>query len=1185
MAQQKTYEESVGIYSTATSISEALVPKSDRVNGRGGQSTINKKPIPSQTSATTTPTPSVRSPIKYFIPFSPQASSTPLTANNSLYCTSNSLGGSGGFFHNNTTNHTNSGELSMRKQTLLRRMWSREFQHSKKYSGSWSPPLRKSTSHHQESRLKKFNTLPEFISSSCEKCKELGVLSRDNEEDLLSCENKEDKSQQTDFECDINANNLQKQQSNLSSASSSASTIIQSSEIGAIKNSSATIDSNGNNIIICMTALQQEQQDPNIIGDEEMLQVEIDGNNNAPPPTDMMIATSTSRIGDKYLKKQYSTQLDEGFHPTEEQTSSNFHYRRLREEKLSEAEIDQYISQMLIDNLNNVIRTVNENLQANGEHNLVKIDYDHQQESLQQAHHQFANINSASASEVVGEENRNGLYGNSSNNNNNNIKHSSNDDNKFVRNQHEISIQMRNAKNGDTSSKNRNSNEPYSPASGEYIAVERDICENTDVNSLKLSIEDCTAAQRHYFSTYKSVSDQSTSTELSNESQLEVTALINTGTSYPFPSSSNERPTQIIIPRVIGPKTESMEVNPSSSSAQEDDEFDGIPDSDDDDISDVDSLDDVVTIKAKKLNEIAHAQHKKAQALFRQTHMKGQAFFVPIVDTEMQPIDDHIIVADTMPEKLKERLILRERRREFKRQKEAKIKQWRMQQYIERKMEQMNVVNEYLADLKNSGGAFKVIPMPSKTQPLEASAYKRSQNPLSGGSGWVAKSRAPSTQQQQLSSESPSDKSTKSKKLRSNIGNLETYKIDARGNMQIQAPKAEKVVKPKIKRSTYTSISELKRAGKAKLKTPSEAPSSSRNKSVPSSKRTIIIPPTSSASSIEMTDAHRRSQVMKDVQQMSIYKNDLTPDPDSGPSRKMWKTEIQEGDKHIEILEIVECVDGNTLAQQAPEHVTNNFNHHHLLPQSHHNFYNNHPSTSSTTHPMYVNKTFSVKTTTSNYDDSLNGRHYASKIPIPVYKRVHYRHEPFAFYEPSSPSNHQNSSSTDAEDSSASSSAVQSSSKVDRMIANLLMEALKSPDDMAIEFIKSPKIRRSKRRSQSPSGIDSSSTGYYTGDSSSRRSASNSAGKYQHRFEVIPEEKSSFSVDSSNDDFIEDEDEEEEEKLNMINEDWKSKKNLQNNDIKTRTITPQRMQEEDEDEKENVVKENDNEEEEEEKSM
>ncbi|KAG5682280.1 hypothetical protein PVAND_011643 [Polypedilum vanderplanki] len=1133
LAHQKSCEESTSVYS------------SDTITKRNGQSTtaINNKPIQSQTPPSRT-----ASPIKYFIPLSPQSNNVSSSSSNG-----HPTFGSGCLsFHS-------SSEISMRKQTLLRRMWSREFQHSK-YSGSLSPPLRKATHHSTQSRLKKFNTLPEFISTSCEKCKELGVISRDNfDEDL--CENKEDKSQQTDFDnrTTTTVTNEEKEEEEerekskesdshqLSSASSNASTIIQStvnnnaSQTSEIKNSSVVTDSNGNNIIICMTALQNQQSnESNTVGDsEEMLQIEIDSNNNNATNIETINTTTTikssidiGRNGDKYLKKQFSTQLeDEGYHPSEEIPSVTYH--RLREERLNETEIDQYISQMLIDNLNNVIKTVNENLQANGERNLVKIDY------------------APPSSEVV-----------------ESVLYNANDNK--LRNQHEIAIQMRNAKNGDNG-KNRNSNESVSLA--DYIAVERDTYENSDVNSQRFN-------QRHYFSTYvdsKSVSEHSTSTELSSDHQ--ITAIINTGTSYPH---NLNRPESILVPRVIGPKTESMEVNPSSSSAQEDDEFDGVPDSDDEDLSDVDSLDDVVTIKAKKLSELAHQQHKKAQALFRQTHLKGQAFFVPIVDTE-QPIDEHIVVADTMPEKLKERLVLRQRRRDLKKQSEMKMKQWRMQAFIERKMEQMNVVNDYLADLSNSGGAFKIIGMSSKQIPIETNAYKKSNI---GGSGWVPKQRV---QAQAPSGESTSEKSSsKSKKLRNDIGMLESYKIDARGNMQIQAPKSEKEKpnRPKNKRTSYTSTNDSKRSSssKTKLKTPSEIIS---RKSNPSSKRVMSNIPTSSASSVEAIDARRR-QIMKDVQQMSVYKNDLTPDPDSGPKRKMWKTEIQEGDKHIEILEIVECVDGHMLAQQAPETNNNNNNSlNHLFTsspsintQNHHK--NNHIPSSSH-HPMYINKTFSVKT--SGFDDT--GRHmYASKIPVPVYHRQQLRHRqhPFMHYElrDTSPTSNNQSSSTDAEESLTSAgSSINNppSSKVDRMIANLLMEALKNPEDLGIEFMNSsPNVRHVKRRSQSPGpGADSSSTGYYTGDSS-RRSASNSAGKYHHRFEVIPEEKSSFSVDSSNDDFIEDEEEEnlKTEKLNTINNDWKSKKNLQNNDIKTRNSTPQKQESnenivvEKEEEKENV---------------
>ena len=321
---------------------------------RNGQRTINKEQTPPTTTTRTA------SPIKYFIPLSPQSTMS-----------TNNFGGSGGFLSN---------EISMRKQTLLRRMWSREFQHTK-YSGSWSPPLRRST-HQPQSRLQKFNTVPEIISASCEKCRELGVLTRTFDEEL--CESKEDKSQQTDF--DLEGNSIKAKGTLKSSPSSGASTVIHSADVNKLVNNSANIDSNGNNIIICMTALQ----DPPRL-DNDVLRVEIDGNNNA---------------NEKYLRKQFSQQLDD----------HELTYTRLREDNLEETEIDEYISQMLIDNLNNVIKTVNENLQANGERNLVKIDYH----------------------PTTGEGEENGY------------------DNKFEK-QHEISIQMRNNDGNGDNENTRNS--------------------------------------------------------------------------------------------------------------------------------------------------------------------------------------------------------------------------------------------------------------------------------------------------------------------------------------------------------------------------------------------------------------------------------------------------------------------------------------------------------------------------------------------------------------------------------------------------------------------------------------------------------------------------------------------------------------------------------------------------------
>ncbi|CRK97282.1 CLUMA_CG010677, isoform A [Clunio marinus] len=1073
LAQQKSSDESSSNIQTTSS--EAFR------KSRNGQSTTNKKPTPPQPATTSNTRTST--PIKYFIPLSPQQQQQQHTSSSSSNCMSG--GGSGGFLNT---------EISMRKQTLLRRMWSREFQHSK-YSGSWSPPLRRS-SHQSQSGLKKFNTLPEIASTSCEKCKELGVLARNFDEEIF--ENKENKSQQTDF--DLEGNSIEIKKSRRSSESSRTSDAIHSTDVNVVTAAAAAdtspskFDTNGNNIIICMTALQEPRHQPC----EDTLRVEIDNNNNA----DM--------IREKILRKQFSTQIDDQETTI---TTTPINYKRLNEENLNETEIDEYISQMLIQNLETVIKTVNENLQANGERNLVRIDY-----------------------HSNGDED--GYH-----NNNNKINN-----NKFG-NQHEISIQMRNAKNGDTIKSNRNSNEVVSPSNDDDdVAVERGLCGDSDGKSQLVATFD-NNHQHYIVSNEKTSRTSETGTDTSEDQQhFEVTAIINSGTSYP----EIDKPESIYVPRFIGPKTESMEVNPSSSSAQEDDEFDGVEESEEEEISDVDSLDDLVTVEARKLHELAHHQHKKAQALFRQTHLKGQAFFVPIVDTE-QPIDEHIVVAEMMPEKLKEKLILRQRRRDMKKQSEMKIKQWRMQKFIERKMGEVKLVDDYIEDFsKGGGGAFKIIGMPSKKLgPIQTNTYRRES---SGGqvSGWMPKPRLPPsalpTQLETVNEAVVEKVPQKPKKLRNEIGMLESYKIDGRGNMQIQNPnKPEKptTTKAKIKRNTI----ENKKPIRVKTKTALEVPS---RKSNASSKRTT----TTSSSTTSNVDVRRR-QVMKDVQQMSMYKTDLTPDPDSGPSRKMWKTEIQEGDKHIEILEIVECVDGTS--STAPDN--NNFNHIYSSPSTstqNHNYYHVTPSSD---HPTIVNKTFSVRT--SGYGDSRDS--FPSRIPIPIHYRNHFLRGNHRYEaRESSPSNNNYSSSTDPEDSltSAGSSRVKQTSKVDRMIANLLMEALKSPEDLGIEFVNSPKMRKPKRRSQpySPGGVDSS--GYFTADSSNRRSASNSASKYQHRFEVIPEEKSSFSVDSSNDDFIED-DEVEQERLENINSDWKSRKNLQNNDIKTRSVTPKSEKEDD----------------------
>ena len=1154
LAQQKSYEESIEVYSSTNGATTATTNN----NNNNNNNKCNKTSLNGQQQIqSTSPNTTISSPVKYFIPFT-SSSHSDVNVSPTGGC-----GSSGGI-----------GEYSMRKQTLLRRMWSREWQHTK-YSGSWSPPLRRSTQHSQR-RLNKFNTLPEFeLQSACEKCKQLGVSPRNSfDEDFI--DQKEDKGQQTDMAPVLNQSpkRLRLESSKtLSSNSSSASTIINSAEpIEEVtledikddvlsKKDTDNVDNNGNNVLIYMTSSHEggkgcggiPRQNISKDDSEDVLHVEIDSNNNNDKLFRKLIDRESSNEAD--IEEDY-----ENGNLTLNGGTSSFNYKRLREENMSDLELDQFISQLLIENLNNVIKSVNENLQAQGEHNLVKIiDY---QPTVQHLRN--------------GQEVDDDGY-----NNNNKLPNQ--------KQQHENYIQMRNAKNGDNKNINRlNSNEP--PLVN--CLVGKNQYANADVNYQEL--EDAEELEKRRLNHLRYGEDRSRS-ETSNSvysTDAEVpsgpiTALINTGSSYPGSESNGT----VFVPRITAPRTESMEVQPSSSSANEDEELDGgFPDSDDDTISLVDSLDDVVTIRASKLTLLGQHQQKKAKFIFRQTHHKGQAFFVPIfnaekMDPQMMPDTLPEIPCIEMPRQLKEKLILRQRRRDMKRQNENKVKQWRMQKFIERKMGEVNLIQGYeMDDFTSGGGSFKVIALPTNNNIKKTNIVKKeltgskSKSNSSGGGGWTAKTRSVP------SNSSTSSKNNKSKKLRNEIGMLESYKIDGRGNMQIQAPgKPEPIVNqpPVVKISKPTSkksivVSEPKKPIVTKSKTPAPESLQSSAKSKASSKRSTV--PPSSASSMEAKSAMeaRRKQVMKDVQQMSVYKNDLTPDPESGPMRKMWKTEIQEGDKRIEILEIVECPSQFVDVNSSDHH------HNHLLPLlTSHNHKYQHLS-SSAPQTTIVNKTFSVRTT--GYTNGAKSARYqktSSKIPIPVYHRSKSsnRFPGMRDSRDNSPTNRY-SSSTDVESlTSAGSSTAQhpTGSKVDRMIADLLMEALKSPEDLGIDFVKSPKTKTSKRKAiHSPAilGTESSSTGYGTGDSSSRRSASNSANnKYLQRFEVIPEEKSSFSVESSNedldgedDDDDEDEDEENQEPLTPTR-DWKSQKNLDNHDIKIkRTSSFSTVPEVDEDE-------------------
>lgn len=272
---------------------------------------------------------------------------------------------------------------------------------------------------------------------------------------------------------------------------------------------------------------------------------------------------------------------------------------------------------------------------------------------------------------------------------------------------------------------------------------------------------------------------------------------------------------------------------------------------------------------------------------------------------------------------------------------------------------------------------------------------------------------------------------------------LESYKVDARGNIQFQNGK------PEARRAFKTL--------------PLDEPLSRHSVNGKKVKNPKVI------NQIE----ERRKQIMKDVQQMTLYQGaDLTPDTEGGPRRMYQKTEIQEGDKRIEILEIVECVDTTPDSSPAKRlyKTPKSIRTPRLTPRS--------------------NRSSRLLAASTPKDKDLK---VPSKIPV----------------NSKSGKSSQRLSRSASRESSPNLNATGTNPNKDKAIADLLIEALNNNEGSTVEFVPSPKdylkpptVKRNVPRKTNQSGT--------------RRSAH--SGKYLTQFEVIPEERSGLSFDSSAED-------------------------------------------------------------------
>lgn len=519
-----------------------------------------------------------------------------------------------------------------------------------------------------------------------------------------------------------------------------------------------------------------------------------------------------------------------------------------------------------------------------------------------------------------------------------------------------------------------------------------------------------------YFPHYRSdESGSDYSTKYSNASGIELPTnlviSVISGSSYPMDGG------EMIVHRLTQmPHNDSMEVQPSSASGDnETGRVNG--DDDDDSASLVDSLDEPFdgVEDENGNNEIVERP-------------KPEAFFVPIeASNECDEDTKERSFELAMPERLKERL--QRRQEEISRRKDDELK--RRQKQIQKIIETQNDNVQASIEACEENGK-KV----TKNERKKNVTKKMNRN------------------------------------LRAEVGQLKSYTIDAQGNLMYKQPlRKSRNDAGKSTSSTSTSSSVKKATPTAKKIVAEKATATT---TAPSKSRAIVAVRRTTAPKQATTVGNKgKASRNDDVQKMTLYHqptdDTVTPDTECGPRRMYQKTEIRDGGKRIEILEIVECANSSDsvgIAQQLP-------------------------SSSSSK---------------------------SSKIPVPVppAKRVNCNgNRTNGNYRQSKHGQRDAANATTTKNFAKSLQQMASNSKVDQIIADLLIEALNSSTDIGIEFV------TASQDTSSPAAFLTSSDGKRVNLVATRRAngkrSAHSGTKYQQIFDSIPEEKSSLSIESTND--------------------------------------------------------------------
>lgn len=502
----------------------------------------------------------------------------------------------------------------------------------------------------------------------------------------------------------------------------------------------------------------------------------------------------------------------------------------------------------------------------------------------------------------------------------------------------------------------------------------------------------------------------------------------------------------IVVPRFSAvPYSESMEVNTSSEEEASSCESDCL--------SMVDSLDDP---NSPRLMEHDHRMKRKISKhdskpvrgdimlllpensnnkASRLPKDKSETFFVPIKEDSIECEKDNIVVAEHMPEKIKDKLFKRQQKRELRKEHFKRKKNRQMKRDLE---------NQKLAGIQRLRDEHEKECFEILTQIIDEVVEKVSK----GGSNKIpSNSKSPVKKHSQdmlklktNDKKAPQKTERKPVKDDKNVKDFESFVIDKQGNIQL------------------THLNKLK-----------EQRGSKKESGDKKSERSYY----QKNNSLKQDSNNTYVQNNFEYQQPS-YNPNL-----SGPRRLYQKTEFEEGNKHVEILEIVECIDSS------PE------------PQSddNRNYLRGSRKIKKSKIPIPVAEKSPSKISKNEHSLKSSLSRSPVNVIIPPYNILAAKNDQNNIY------NHVNS-------------------EMDQIIANILIDAL-NEDDNQIR-IKNQALLSSPKKPAHPTVKKLASTADISGRRASIPQQNHekiaTIPKYKQKFDAIPEERSSLSVESSNED-------------------------------------------------------------------